>query len=259
MPKRSGYIVAALLIFSSLAFAKPVSTPWLWSLKDKEPELFDIVMGGLRTNPQLKEFAGRPTSEYVAARTENRAKFRAKLDSKTEELIVNKLIYAYSSQPPDWNVVGLALQASTYSRPNSRVLSVSEEIVSATLASDNEDWIKVEAMNVLALSGEQKYSDVIFNYLAKGLFRQAKNDIASSRLVYGAIQSLALLSGDKEEKYLAQLAVLYPCDSTRVDSPSSDHPGRSDFDLPNLVKERLDLLDDSKGESKVQYNEKEPL
>ncbi len=168
--------------------------------------------------PNFELFSGKPYKEFAEAESKARETVRIALDGKPAALIGEKLTAAYAAQPPDWNVVGLALEAATYAKPTPEIVEVAEKIAASVPPVEFGPRLVGMAMQILILSGGKKHVDFVFDYVSKGEFKKAASEREAWQLGAEAVGSLAQLPPQEARRYLARLAVQYPYNPKKAQS-----------------------------------------
>lgn len=229
---------------STVSFAQNAPQGWWQVAEVKEPELREICLSGLRTTPFIEQFDGWTRADYVRVRATAREKMRASLDAKSVRLIVAKLTAAYAAQPRDWHVVGQAIDAAQYARPQPEILVIAEEIVRTVPPVKFGGQLAAVAMMLLSLSSEKRYTDIVFDSLNNGDFRKVEKGNAPW-LVDGALESLSQLPTAEAKQYFERLAVTYPY-IPKEEEGNSGYYGPPGYGIPKLVQNRLREIEEIK-------------
>lgn len=166
MAKKGMYVFVGWAIFlaPSFAFALSVSNPpWLTRAWEIDSELADCMSGVYKGWPTYEEYEGRTYTEINKASEKALKELHASFDPQKQQLIIDKLTSALNAQPPNWEVVGLALRVAYYAKPEPQILQIAEEIVKAPPDVELGINLVKTAMFLLTAPREQRYYQLIFN------------------------------------------------------------------------------------------------
>jgi hypothetical protein len=216
LAKKGMYVFVGCAIYLLPSFAvPPPDQAWLISAREKEPELADCISGVFKGWPTWEEYEGQTCTELNKAVEKALNDRRASFDSQKQQLLIEKMTSALDAQPPDWEVVGLALRVAYYAKMDPQILQIAEDIVKAPPAVEFGVDLAKEAMRLLASSREQRYYQLIFNcaydddYLKTQPFKI--EDITSA-----AVHALTLLPPADTRPFLMKLAQKYPFHPPKV-------------------------------------------
>jgi len=153
----------SLLIFvlQSASYADLAPPPeWLEEAQKSEPELASIPRAWMQQMPRPEHHIGESWRSYQRLYDEAFASLRASIKPEMAESIPRKLAAAYASQPPNWGVVALGLDAAYFAAPDTRSLDVAARIVQSPPPSKYAQILR-SSMRLLGQSGQDKYIQIL--------------------------------------------------------------------------------------------------
>lgn len=241
MAKKVMYMLVGWAICLLPSFAVPPPDPaWLISAREKEPELSDCLTGVFKGWPTWEEYEGRTYTEINEAVEKALNDQRASFDPQKQQLLTEKVTSALDAQPPDWEVVGLALQVAYYAKMDPQLLQIAEEIVQAPSSVEFGDDLVMAAMRLLASSREQRYYQLIFNCAYDDDYLKTQ-PLKIKDIVSVAAHALTLLPPADTRPFLMELAQKYPFHPPKVSGYYSiDEPEQQ---IASSVSSALRLVD----------------
>lgn len=217
--------LAAVLVTTMSVAVPPAPVSWEQNVAEREPELAAIVSAALTSLPRWETYEGRPYADVATAVDKALTDARGNLSPDKASRIAEKLKAAYDAQPSDWEIVGMALKAAYYAKPDAGSLAIAERVVKTPPHIDYMDGILQHAMRLLAASGEKRYVDLVFECIND---KQYLATLPSKRaeVATGAVAALETCPPEQARPYLEQLAQKYPYDEKTSPVWREDMPER---------------------------------
>jgi hypothetical protein len=205
----------------SVAAPLPPAAPWMQSASTKAPELAELYYGWFKIAPSWGDFNERSYMELERATEQALADRRNSLGEPKAVMIAEKLTAARAAQPPNWEVVCLALKAAFYAPPSQDALQIAEEIVKSPPSCDFGETLVADAMRLLAASKRHRCVEFVFDCANDDRYLKGqpyKPEVIAS----GAIHALATLPAVEARPYLERLARKYVLDPKTTEPAGGD-------------------------------------
>lgn len=238
--KRVLVVAFLVCILLTPSYGMPPKTPaWLERAREKDRDLADAFRDARKNPPTWEEYEGRTYTEINEASKKHLHDVRASFDGEKRDLVVSRLKAAFTSSPPDWEIVGLGLKTAYFTNPVPEVLQIAEQILATPPAVEFGDVLMADSMLLLVTSGQKRHYELVFNCLNDDQYLHSQ-PFRIATVALGVVGALKTLPPVEAHLYLAKLAQKYPFDPKVSGAWREDMPER---EISSVVAFTLSYID----------------